>query len=354
MDGILVRIGWNDVEPSPGVIDFSRLDDQIALAEAAGKRISLAVVNGPQAPVWLPSVGVETFTYMRNEDTITIPVPWDETHLERWTTLIEALGARFATEDTISLVYMTHASANGFEMQLPFSPVDQANWLAAGYTPELYTDSWEAVVDAFATAFPNHPLSHDVHPVLGSDDVQENVARYASETYGERMGILAAWWMERNAYEVYPGSFDVLVTSAVRTHAEVQVANSFTLRPDRFGPAGIAAEIDLALDAGIGYMEIWNSDLLNASLTSLMVDAAERLNGLGDPGPCDVVAGVSAEADLCCAADVDRDGDRDAFDIIAHAQAVRAEHPSGDFDGDGELTPMDTIGLLSAHAGCSL
>lgn len=336
VDGVLVRLGWDTLEPSPGVYEWSLLDEQIARAEQYGIKISLAIVNGSAAPDWLESLGVEHFDYLFRDDPRSMPVPWDPTFQSRWSQLISALGARYANEDTISLVYATNSSSNGFEMQLPFSPTDQVNWANIGYTDALYVDSWKFAIDAFVNAFPNHPVSHEVHPVLGTDDVAGEVYQYARDTHGDAVGVLAAWWMVHNAFDVYPGMFELLKNASYESHSQVQVANSYTNNPERFSDEGYQGEIDLAIESGVRYMEVWNSDLLNPSLTELMIETSARLN-----------------TPFCNFADLDQNGHLDFFDVSAFLGAFSTEDPIADYTGDGVFDFFDISAFLSEYnAGC--
>lgn len=336
VDGVLVRLGWDTVEPSPGVYEWSLLDEQIARAEQYGIKISLAIVNGSAAPDWLESLGVEHFDYLFRDDPRSMPVPWDPTFQSRWSQLISALGARYANEDTISLVYATNSSSNGFEMQLPFSPADQVNWASIGYTDALYADSWKFAIDAFVNAFPNHPVSHEVHPVLGTDDVAGEVYQYARDTHGDAVGVLAAWWMVHNAFDVYPGMFELLKGASYESHSQVQVANSYTNTPERFSDEGYQGEIDLAIESGVRYMEVWNSDLLNPSLTELMIETSARLN-----------------TPFCNFADLDQNGHLDFFDVSAFLGAFSTEDSIADYTGDGVFDFFDISAFLGEYnAGC--
>ncbi|MCR9076422.1 MAG: hypothetical protein NXI07_10335, partial [bacterium] len=289
------------------------------------------------APSWLSSMGVEMFSFQFGTETREMPVPWDSTFQSRWTQFIAAMGTRYANEDTISLVYATNSSRNGFEMQLPFSPTDQINWQAAGYSDALYADSWKTAIDAFVAAFPNHPVSHEVHPVLGSDDVANDVYQHARDTHAETVGVLAAWWMVHNALDVYPGMFEILKDASLASHSQVQVANSYTNTPDRFSDEGYQGEIDLAIESGVRYMEVWNSDLLNASLTDLMIETSARLN-----------------TPFCNFADLDQNGYLDFFDVSAFLGAFTAQDQTADYTGDGVFDFFDISAFLSAYnAGCS-
>lgn len=336
VDGVLVRLGWDTLEPSPGVYEWLLLDEQIARAEQYGIKVSLAIVNGSAAPDWLESLGVEHFDYLFREEPRSMPVPWDPAFQSRWSQLISALGARYANEDTISLVYATNSSSNGFEMQLPFSPADQVNWANIGYTDALYADSWKFAIDAFVNAFPNHPVSHEVHPVLGTDDVAGEVYQYARDTHGDAVGVLAAWWMVHNAFDVYPGMFELLKSASNESHSQVQVANSYTNNPERFSDEGYQGEIDLAIESGVRYMEVWNSDLLNPSLTELMIETSARLN-----------------TPFCNFADLDQNGHLDFFDVSVFLGAFSTDDSIADYTGDGVFDFFDISAFLSEYnAGC--
>lgn len=336
VDGVLVRVAWEDIETSPGVYDWSLIDGQIQAAQSYGIKISLAVVNGLVAPDWLSAMGTQMFDYTFHKSQESIPVPWDATFQSRWTQFIADFGARYSTEDTISLVYITTSSSNGFEMQLPRSPTDVANWNAIGYTDEKYASAWKSAMDAFADAFPNHPLSHEVHPVLNSDAVAEDVYQYAREHHGDQVGVLAAWWMVRNAEEVYPGMFEILKDASYESHSEVQVANSYTNTPDRFSEDGYQGEINLAISSGVRYMEVWNSDLLNTSLTPLMIETAARLN-----------------TPFCGDADLTEDGSLNFLDVSAYLVAYAKQDLIADFTSDGSFNFLDVSAFLAAFgAGC--
>ena len=336
VDGVLVRLEWRTVEPSPGVYDWSLLDEQIARAEQYSIRISLAIVNGGSAPSWLASLGVPMFSYQFFDETRQMPIPWDSTFQARWSQFVQALGARYANEDTISLVYATNSSLNGFEMQLPRSPIDIANWQSVGYSDELYAQSWNDAIDAFVSAFPNHPVSHEVHPVLGSDAVAQDVYQHARDTHADAVGVLAAWWMVHNALDVYPGMFELLKGASYESHSQVQVANSYTNTPDRFSDEGYQGEIDLAIDSGVRYMEVWNSDLLNPELTALMVETSGRLH-----------------TPFCGAADLDQSGSLNFFDVSAFLGAFGSQSGDADFTGDGVFDFFDVSSFLAFYqAGC--
>ncbi len=274
IDGALVRIGWDDIEISPGVYDWSRLDAQFDRADDFNLQISLGVVNGQQAPAWLAGAGAEMYSYYfpPTGATVSMPVPWDDVFLSEWTEFVAALGARYRDEPALALVHITTSSGNGFEMQLPSTPTDVANWNAIGYSVERHVDAYEEVIDAFNDAFPETPLDLEIHPVLGSDAVAEQTVAYSNDAIGDRFGVFAAWWSQHNADDVYPGMYDLLKAQAAKTFAGVQLVTNSTRYDSKFGDGGIQEAIDRAYADGVRYFEPWDIDLLNAELTPMFND----------------------------------------------------------------------------------
>jgi hypothetical protein len=269
--GILVRVGWELVEPADDTYNWALIDGQITAAKQYGKKISLGVGCGIAIPQWVFGAGanylVSTMPY--ND---TIALPWDITFLTKWTDFISALGSRYKNDTTIQLVYMTNSTANGYEMQLPFATTPTL--VAAGYTDYKMILSWQAVTDAFNMAFPNHYLSNDFHPVNGSNAVADSVYAYARQKIGARYGANAWWWTQKNT-TVYPSQYNILKNSAANNvFTGVQFANNGTDDSAKFGPGGMPAALQLAKDDGICYWEIWNQDILNAKFDTLLSNAA--------------------------------------------------------------------------------
>jgi len=279
VDGFLVRVPWRDVETSPGVFDWSLIDGQVAKIAADGKKIALGIVQGGGGtPTWLAGLGAQTVSYAFGGQTQTIALAWDPVYLARWTAFVAELGARYDGEPTIALVHATHATHNGFEMQLGLG--QQAQYASLGYTDAVYADSWIAVLDAFAAAFPSKPLDVDVHPIFGDDQVAQDVVAHGLATLGQRFGVFSAWWSRHNAFDVYPGMYELLLDSAPQTYANVQNVGSWIGTPERydFDLAEYEASYELALDSGVRYVEVWNQDLLAAELESLLSAASDALH----------------------------------------------------------------------------
>lgn len=269
VSGFLVRIGWSDLEPQPGQYAWALVDSQLARCRASGKRAALGIVCGPMTPAWLWGLGAQRFPYLLRGAPDTLAVPWDPVFLSRWTQLVAAVGARYDGDPTLALVHVTHSTYNGFEMQQPFSPVDQTAWQAKGYTHARLAGAYQPVIDAYAAAFPLTPLDIETHPVLQSDSVSTLVTQYAQGMYGSRIGVFAAWWAQKNT-TVYPGQYAQLKAAALDRFATVQMVTNATSDSAGFGTGGLEIALSRSLTDGVRYWEVWNTDLLNASFANLL------------------------------------------------------------------------------------
>ncbi len=283
VSGILVRIGWSTLEPADNQFRWDLLDEQIQRAAQYGKKVTLAVINGPSAPAWLYAAGAQPFDYLFRGSPARMPVPWDPIYLSQWTELILWLGARYAAHATVAHVHVTHSTYNGFEMQLPSSNTDITNWNRLGYTHQRVSESWAVALYVYAYAFPATALDVELHPVLRSDEVPYNVMYYAWYSYGTRVGAFAGWWSQRNT-TVYPGPWELLQWGPYLSFSTVQFVTNATNNPNGFGEGGIQRAIDLAYDTGIRYLEIWNADILNPAFDGMLRDLAARLGGGFAPG----------------------------------------------------------------------
>lgn len=279
VDGFLVRIGWDDLEPSQGRFDWTLLDREMEAAAKSGKKVALGIVNGPHAANWLSGAGADLVEISARGRTVRIPIPWDQKYLIAWTNFVKNLGSRAKDHSALTLVHITHATLNGFEMPLAFMPEEEKVWKEKGFDAEKWRASWKTVIRAFAEAFPQAPLDVEVHPVFKDDTLPKAVADFGFENVPGRFGVFGAWWSDRNT-RVYAGVFSLLQESAKRGFASVQMVASQT--PSRFGPAGglgeggLAKAFETGLASGIRYYEVWETDILNPELEAFFVSMRKK------------------------------------------------------------------------------
>jgi hypothetical protein len=103
--------------------------------------------------------------------------------------LIQAAGAHYAANPNIVVVACSFANSTTGDWNVPTSPEDIPNWLAAGYTTELMVNAGETIIDATMAAFPNRNVNMSIGRVTGNldptpDYLAQTVVDYATTTYG--------------------------------------------------------------------------------------------------------------------------------------------------------------------------
>ncbi|MEP2652228.1 MAG: beta-galactosidase [Paraglaciecola sp.] len=290
--GNLIRVGWNEVQPSSGEYDFSKLDALIDQAQRLNKKVTLSILNGPRAPQWLYAKGAKAFKYEfknrhseRGNRQEVIPLPWDPVYLKYWQQLIVALGQKYQANNTISLIHITHSSKNGFEMHLPEERIAgkletpyNGPWKDMGYQETQYIDSLKSIVDTYMTAFPNHFLDLEIHPVLGSLKPATDVFHFAFDKYGSRFGLFAAWWSGKKQ-RWNTAMYGILSDACVKSFCSVQIIGNQTRQPNRLFEGDLIKTMQQAQSLGVNYFEVWDIDLRNDSLRPKLVNFNTRYKG---------------------------------------------------------------------------
>jgi hypothetical protein len=149
--GMMLRDGWNWLEPTKGVRSYVYIDSQLARAATYGKHVSLGLYSGDGSkPAWGNDINSFTAT-------------------------VAALGARYGNDPRIDSVHMSAPLVTNFSMEMYLPP----SW--HGTTPEQIV-IWEKAIDAFNKGFPNKPLILDIAMTPGT----KTIAEYARTTLGTR------------------------------------------------------------------------------------------------------------------------------------------------------------------------
>ena len=296
--GLDVVDQWPDVEPTEGVYDWSSLDSEVAQAVAHGKKIIFAVASGGvKVPDWLLAnyPDIQTFTFIDTNpysptygQQLTIPVFWDPIFLAKTTALIQAAGARYAANPSIVVVGCSFANCLGGDWNIPSSPQDIANWLAAGYTSELMVNTGEMIIDATMAAFPNQNVVLRIG--LGAPGLDpsvtylaETVVDYATTTYGRFITAKDAL----AAYTPDPSTvlFDWLTLFNQCPNVAAQmlwnVSGDSTYRMNGGVPGNPATillnAVTIGTRYGTQYQEIYEADLMDSTLSSVISTAKTLL-----------------------------------------------------------------------------
>ena len=292
--GLDVAKKWPEVEPTEGVFDWSGLDSEVAQAVAHGKKILFAIASGgTQCPDWLLAnyPDIQTFTFIDTNpysptygQPLTIPVFWDPIFLAKTQALIQAAGARYASNPNIVVVGTSFANSLGGDWNIPGSPEDIANWLAAGYTSELMVSAGETIIDATMAAFPNQNVVLRIGlGVPGLDPtvtyLAESVVDYATTTYGRFITVKDAL----AAYTPDPSTvlFDWLTLFNQCPNVAAQmlwnVSGDSTYRMNRGVPGNkqtiLLNAITIGARYGTQYQEIYVADLTDPTMSSVISTA---------------------------------------------------------------------------------
>jgi Beta-galactosidase len=186
LDFIYIQDVWLDVEPSNGVFTWANLDSQVAVATGAGKKVVIGVGGtglATDTPSWAYTTGAAYLTTLdyktspRCGSTLQIFLPWDTTYQAMYTTLVNAVGAHYASNPAITANVMQGfnyetpeagfptANSNtmiqcplgspGYNGGNPISVPDlNAQWSGVGYTAALADSAWRFMVAANKGAWP--------------------------------------------------------------------------------------------------------------------------------------------------------------------------------------------------------
>jgi hypothetical protein len=313
VDGVALRASWDVLEPSEGSFNFSQLDGQVSAAQAAHKSVSLSVVAGIKTPSWVFADGAAAFTTVVDAkysdqfcSTSQMPVPWDPVFLSKWTAFIQALGAHYAGNGTISKVHITGINFHTEETGLPAETGgtvtgldgstcetnnDVQEWEQIGYTGTLVKNAWMQIAQAFSTAFPGAKISPMVHPNgfppindSGQPDssgtqIQRAFLSSGVQTFGSQFGAqnngLSQFFVDPEVSGLAPGT----VTGYQMLWF---VTNDSTCRMNRGSApcdphADLLGAVEAAISGGATYLEIYKVDVLNSDLADVISQAHTQL-----------------------------------------------------------------------------
>jgi Beta-galactosidase len=143
VDGLLLGIAWDTMEPGMGQYDFSTLDQWMSLAVSLGRKVKLSL-PAHSAPAWLFQPAPDgagatplTFSYAPHDalkgcSSETIAAPWDPTFLAQWDAMLAAVAAHLkftGTYSAITAVNLTGINYDSGELHLA-SQTPQSGGLA--------------------------------------------------------------------------------------------------------------------------------------------------------------------------------------------------------------------------------
>ena len=269
--GISWKFKWSTVEPQQGVYDWSLIDHVIQVTQAEGKKTMLRVIAGVDSPAWIEqqahtvSFSNSTlFTPANYPPTVSMPVPWDPTYLSRWEQFIAAYGQRYNGNPQIWSVQMSGGGYIG-EMTLPH---DTTTWSQAGFSDQAITSAWDSIVDSFRRAFPDTPTNLDIDPPLpkGESNALPAILAYVLHTYPGKVYIQQNGLRAAYANSINNLRQDIRMAAPVTTVGYQMYGGSGSILSANTGDRMTAFQV--ALSDHASYLEVYDTDLLNSSLSS--------------------------------------------------------------------------------------
>lgn len=302
--GLTFRTTWADVEPAEGNFDWSKLDTVFDNAEKNGKWVELVLIPGFGTPAWaLQDVQTATFGVKYGPgkgEQLSLPLPWDQTYLNRWFAFLKALSARYQNRPSFIKIAADGPTSVTAEMSLPNEPADLCTWVKVGYTSDRLIGAWQQVFANYALIFPRQYFSLALYPPpplvsstrckngnpTGTDHsesqrvraviVQLGADNYPKQFVLQTNGLTAAKEDPSNS-----GGYDLVKSYGGKVMIGFQLTTSAMSHPTNMGdPDGATAlqkSLQKGLDAHAQFLEVYEPDVLNPDAQNVLATIANKL-----------------------------------------------------------------------------
>jgi len=273
--GVLLIEKWANIEPLPGIFDFTDLDNMINTVKSAGLKYSLAIAGGTfGSPNWLiDSLGASYHSFQYMSQNWRLPLWWDPICDQRLSYLIAQLGIHYARDRMLSHIYVTQMTVNGIEGHL--NGVDMPTFTANGFTNQKWITAAKTTATTFANAFPDKPIVFEIHEIDHDTIVPAAIINDLTNDSGfcGRIG-LGMWWLSgKQSYQ--PNLIDYIAKFQGDKYAQV-IGRSDDL--SRFKDDLYSTVFTQAKDLGIRYIEPWPYEFQNHTYDSLFHDFNQWAN----------------------------------------------------------------------------
>jgi hypothetical protein len=321
LQGGLIRTTWAKLEPSPGIFDFSSIENSLRLLPK-NKQWSLAVHGGwssidsgqavkpptfnagampprkpdeHMSPPWLVTeCGAETFPARFRGYAVNIPKYWDPCVQQRLASMLQAVAEKYKDDERLKLVYVPQMTSNGLEGHFNGVPAEdllRAAGLSAGQENKfelLWTQAALSAIRATASAFDNRAVAFELHELLGSADIPIRIMKeiQADPELKDQVGI-GMWWISGKT-DYQPDLVRALEKFTGDLYGQV-IGRSDQTR--RFRNGDYASVFEQAKTLGMRYIEPWNYEFENNTCNELMDEFNRRTRetfasgSSGNPSP---------------------------------------------------------------------
>ena len=267
--GVLLIEKWADIEPTPGVYDFNKLNAKIDAVQAKGLKYALAIAGGAfGSPDWLTNtlnISYHDFEYQNQN--WRLPLWWDSVCYQKLNQLITELGKQYASDSMLSHVYVTQMTVNGIEGHL--NGVDMTDFTKDGFSSQKWIDQAYNTTLLFAQAFPDKPIVFEVHEIDKDTIVPSTIINnlYNDESLCNRIG-LGMWWISgKTSYQ--SNLIDFIQKFKGDKYAQIIGRSD---QENRFQDSMYSGVFTQAKQLGIRYIEPWPYEFQFKTHDSLMQD----------------------------------------------------------------------------------
>ena len=286
LSGVCLHIGWKDIEKEPGHLDFSAIDQSVAVLRHIGMKYELGIKPGVDTPPFVYQQGGQSFeTHVANPHranfgaAVVIPVPWDPVYQRNFSRLITQVGERYASDPLCVSVVLTCANFNSSEMHLPKTAEDRAKWNAMGDYGAKLLEVYKKYTDEWAKAFPKQAISLHLSQVLDLPlTFFERIVDYGVNKYPKRFTIQNCQLSGRKE-DTGLQSYDLVQKYRDRAHHGFQSVAGFSHSGERMGSIQMA--VLNVVHAEGEYWELWHGDGLSVEISAAVDKAWQEAKQLG-------------------------------------------------------------------------
>ncbi|MDX2172202.1 MAG: T9SS type A sorting domain-containing protein [Bacteroidota bacterium] len=307
ISGAVVRCRWNDIESTPGNFNWSFVDGEIAKAVTYNKKISLQPLGKPD---WLDSIGVQKYFYIEKStfspnfgQVVSDIIPWDSIYVKRYKQFLVQMANKYANNPVVTYV---NAVGGNFSRGLPDTVIvdtvtlaKQAFWVTYNYNADTLGHLMNNITDYYMSLFPTTPMWCSVDYVTYQPNASGQPRNYLASiycnygitNYPDRFGLF-----REDISGCNPNFSNIATTShwyimqqnPCRTGA--QMLWNVQDGPARMNQCGIlpntkSVVLDSAVKKGLAlgmrYLEIYGSDIADASLVTSIQQANTNLIAKG-------------------------------------------------------------------------
>jgi len=289
--GVVVRVKWENLEPSSDIFNWSFVDAELVKAKANNKKISIQILSYPG---WvITTLGAASYSYIdRNSfhatylDTLKDVITWDNIYLTRIRNLINKLAEKYAGDTTISYFNLIGGQiSRGLPDSVITASGPKAFWTEFPYNADTVVNHMKPLLDLYMTRFPKTPLWCSVDYVSFENKASgrainylcSQLVNYGVATYPDRFGCWREDLSACNPQPNVPTTSHWYIMAQDKTRTGAQMLWSVQDGPDRMNKCGVSpntkqvvldSSINNGLRLGMRYFEVYGADIEDATLSA--------------------------------------------------------------------------------------